>query len=79
MIARACAYELYALFVCFRFANYDEQYPITGELYAASPNDKEFHSSSIVKVEKRPEMVTFHWGDAGMLGTMPDMTKGDDC
>jgi hypothetical protein len=60
------------------FANYDEQYPITGELYAASPNDKEFHSSSIVKVEKRPEMVTFHWGDAGMLGTMPDMTKGDD-
>ena len=59
------------------FAHYDEQFPITGELYAASPNDKEFHSSSIVTVEKRPEMATFHWGGAGMLGPMPDMTKGD--
>ena len=59
------------------FAHYDEQFPITGELYAASPNDKEFHSSSIVAVEKRPEMATFHWGGAGMLGPMPDMTKGD--
>ena len=59
------------------FAHYDEQLPITGELYAASPNDKEFHSSSIVTVNKRPEMATFHWGGAGMLGPMPDMAKGD--
>ena len=36
------------------------------------------HSSLIVKVEKRPEMATFHFGAAGgMLGPMPDMTKGD--
>ena len=60
------------------FAHYDTQFPITGELFAASPNDEAFHSSSIVKVEKRPEMATFHWGAAGgMLGPMPDMTRGD--
>ena len=60
------------------FAHYDEKFPITGELFAASPNEEAFHSSSIVKVEKRPEMATFHFGAAGgMLGPMPDMTKGD--
>ena len=60
------------------FAHYDTQFPITGELFAASPNDDTYHSSSIVKVEKRPEMATFHWGAAGgMLGPMPNMTKGD--
>ena len=60
------------------FAHYDERCPIIGELFAASPNDDAFHSSSIVKVEKRPEMATFHWGaGGGMLGPMPDMNKGD--
>ena len=60
------------------FAHYDERFPIIGELFAASPNDDAFHSSSIVKVEKRPEMATFHWGaGGGMLGPMPDMNKGD--
>ena len=52
--------------------------PLEHELFAASPNEEAFHSSSIVKVEKRPEMATFHFGAAGgMLGPMPDMTKSD--
>ena len=59
------------------FAHYDPGAPITGELYAASPADEQFRGSSIVNVEKRPELAAFHWMSEGMLGPMPDMTKGD--
>lgn len=59
------------------FANYDTAVPFTGELYAEDTSDPALHTSSIrSQPVVRPLFATFHYGE-GMLGPMPNMTKGD--
>jgi len=59
------------------FANYDTGMPFTGQLYVANTEDDGLRTSSIKSTTPvRTAMATFSFGE-GMLGPMPDMTKGD--
>ncbi|EDP59700.1 hypothetical protein [Vibrio sp. AND4] len=60
------------------FENYDTSIPFSGQLYAASTNDEALHTSSIKSsTTPRAQLETFHFGEDGMLGQMPNMTRND--
>ncbi len=60
------------------FENYDTNIPFFGQLYAASTKDEALHTSSIKsRSTPRAQLETFHFGDSGMLGPMPNMTRND--
>lgn len=60
------------------FENYDTSIPFSGQLYAASTKDEALHTSSIKSsTTPRAQLETFHFGEAGMLGQMPNMTRND--
>ena len=60
------------------FENYDTSIPFSGQLYAASTNDEALHTSSIKSSSTpRAQLETFHFGEDGMLGQMPNMTRND--
>ena len=60
------------------FENYDTSIPFSGQLYAASTKDEALHTSSIKSSSTpRAQLETFHFGEDGMLGQMPNMTRND--
>ncbi|PSW82533.1 hypothetical protein [Photobacterium angustum] len=61
------------------FENYDTSIPFSGQLYAASTKDDALHTSSIKPSSTpRAQLETFHFGESGMLGQMPNMTRNDE-
>lgn len=60
------------------FENYDTSIPFSGQLYAANTKDEALHTSSIKSSSTpRAQLETFHFGEDGMLGQMPNMTRND--
>ncbi|ABU74833.1 hypothetical protein [Vibrio campbellii] len=60
------------------FENYDTSVPFSGQLYAANTKDDALHTSSIKsRSTPRAQLETFHFGESGMLGQMPNMTRND--
>lgn len=60
------------------FAHYNAAIAFTGELFAADTRDESMHTSSLKKkLKERPKFVTFHFGDADMIGETPVMTRND--
>lgn len=60
------------------FANYDTSVPFTGQLYypSSSASDEGLRTSSVRDRPVRVGFDEFAYGQDGMLGPLPDMTKG---
>ncbi len=60
------------------FDHYDTSIPFSGQMFAADTRDEALHTSSIKPGRTpRARLDTFHYGEDGMLGVRPHMTRGE--